>query len=244
MQLLLLALLLAATAEAKSLLVAVAANMMPAMQEIKPGFKDATGADLTLVSGSSGKFAAQVRNGAPFDVFVSADTQYPDALDKGGFTAGRPVLYAYGTLVLWTAKDLDPALGLAAASGSGRIALADPKVAPYGRAAVAALKAAGVWADAEPKLVFGESIGQVNQFVMTKAVDFGLTSKSTVLAPLAKGRGRWAEVDRDLYAPVAQSLVVLKRCAERDPGLCRALLRHMASPRARETLARFGYELP
>ena len=231
-------------AAAESLIVAVAANMMPVMEVLKKDFRAQTGADLVLVSGSSGKFAAQIREGAPFDAFISADTEYPEQLAADGHADGAPVLYAYGNLVLWTLRDLDVAKGFALVDAASKIAVADPKVAPYGRAAVAALKAAGVYEVAGPKLVYGEAISQVNSFVTTKAADFGLTAKSVVLAPKTKGLGRWADVDPKLYEPIAQSFIILQKGAKNNPGLCRRFTAFMAGPEARAALTRLGYRLP
>ena len=229
-------------AAAKSLTIAVAANMMPAMESLRD-FREQTGVELTLVSGSSGKFAAQIREGAPFDVFVSADTQYPDLLAAQGHADGAPVLYGHGSLVLWTLRDLDVAKGFSLVGAAAKIAVADPKVSPYGRAAVAALKSAGVYEKASPKLVYGEAVSQVNSFITTKAADFGLTAKSVVLAPGMRGVGRWAEVDPALYEPIAQSLVVLKKGARDNPALCRLFVAFMTGPKARATLPRLGYRL-
>lgn len=238
-------LLLPLNASAKALTIAVAANMMPAMEELKETFRERTGVDLVLVSGSSGKFTAQIRTGgAPFDAFISADTEYPALLAAEGFAEGEPVLYAYGTLVLWTLRELDPARGLALVDEARKVAVADPKVAPYGRAAVAALKKAGIMEKAEPKLVYGESISQANQFILSKAADFGLTAKSTVLAPKTRGLGRWADVDPRLYEPIAQSFIVLKAGAGRNPRLCARFKAFMLGPEARAALERFGYKLP
>lgn len=232
-------------ASAKTLTLAVAASMMPVMEALRPEFRARTGVDLVLVSGSSGKFTAQIRTGgAPFDAFISADTEFPARLAADGFAEGEPVLYAYGTLVLWTLRELDPAKGLSLVTRARKVAVADPQVAPYGRAAVAALKAAGVWEQARPKLVYGESISQANQFVMSKSADFGLTAKSTVLSPRTRGVGRWADLDPKLYEPIAQSFVVLKTGAERDPRLCARFKAFMTGPEARAALQRLGYRLP
>src|SRR5579885_1473855 len=137
------------------LAVAVAANMMPAMQAMKPGFEKQAGVGLVLTPGASGRFAAQLENGAPFDVFVSADMEFPEALARKGLTEGKPALYARGTLVLWSLSGVDVSKGLAVLKEDSvkAVALADPRTAPYGRAAVAALKNAGVYDAVEKKLV-------------------------------------------------------------------------------------------
>lgn len=233
-----------ARAAAKSLTLAVAASMMPAMEALEDDFRAQTGAGLTLVPGSSGKLAAQIREGAPFDVFISADSQYPDLLAAQGHGEGAPVLYAYGNLVIWTLRELDVSKGFALVDAAKKIAVADPKVAPYGRAAVAALKAAGAYEKAQSKLVYGEAVSQVNSFITSKAADFGLTAKSVVLAPAMRGVGRWADVDPSLYEPIGQGLIVLKKGARDEPALCRRFVAFMAGPKARATLTRLGYRLP
>lgn len=233
-----------ASARAKSLSVAVAANAMPAMEEIKGLFRGRSGIELSLVSGSSGKFSAQIREGAPFDLFLSADADYPQKLHADGF-ADEPRLYARGRLILWSTKEgVDLSKGVAGLSDRGvrKVAIADPKVAPYGRAAREAMEKAGVLAEVEPKLVYGESIGQTNSFIATGAADAGLTAKSTAFAPQTARLGRWVDVSTDLHAPIEQSLVVLKHGREKNPRAASRLAEFLLSAEARKVWARFGYE--
>lgn len=233
-----------ASARAKSLSVAVAANAMPAMEEIKELFRAHTGIELSLVSGSSGKFSAQIREGAPFDLFLSADADYPRKLHTDGF-ADEPRLYARGRLILWSTKEgIDLAKGIAGLSDRSvrKVAIADPKVAPYGRAAREAIKKAGVLAEVGPKLVYGESIGQTNSFIATGAADAGLTARSTAFAQQTSRLGRWVDVATDLHAPIEQTLVVLKHGREKNPEATSRLVEFLLSAEAGKVWARFGYE--
>lgn len=234
----------AADARAQRLSVAVAANAMPAMEELKEAFRARTGIELSLASGSSGKFSAQIREGAPFDLFLSADADYPEKLHADGF-AEAPRLYARGRLILWSTKaGLDLAKGVAGLSNPSvrKVAIADPRAAPYGRAAREALERAGVLAEVEAKLVFGESIGQTNSFIATGAADAGLTAKSTAFAPQTARQGRWVDVPADLHGPIEQALAVLRHGREKNPKAVSSLAEFLLSPEAREVWTRFGYE--
>lgn len=224
--------------------VAVAANMMPVMQALKPGFEKRTGIQLALTPGASGKFAAQIESGAPFDLFVSADQSFPEALAGKGLASGKPAVYAYGTLILWSLSGADVNGGVEGLKSPAvkKIAVADPKTAPYGRAAVEALKKAGVYEAVESKLVYGESISQVNQFITSKAADVGFAARSIVETDDWKGKGAWAPVDPKLYAPIGQSLLVLK--AAKNQAGAKKLRSYILGAKGRAVLKRFGYSLP
>ena len=152
---------------AEELTVAVAANARYPFEGIKAVFEKQNGVTVKSVIGSSGKFVTQIENGAPFDVFLSADMEYPEALAKSGFTADIPKIYAYGTLILWTLADIDLSKGIAVLTENSvhKIAIASPDTAPYGRQAVNALKHYGLYEKVAEKLVYGESVTQVNQFI-------------------------------------------------------------------------------
>ena len=222
--------------------VAVAANALPAMAELAQDFTARTGLRLDLVSGASGKFSAQIRAGAPFDFFLSADADIPAELHADGF-AEAPRLYARGRLVVWTLDEgFDPAEGLAglARPSVRKVAVADPRAAPYGRAAREALAQAGVLAADEPKLVVGESVGQTNHFIASGAADAGLTAKSTVFAPQAAGKGRWAEVPAGPRPVGGRSSSRGGRA--RHPRAVDRLAEFLLSEEARAVWVRFGYE--
>ncbi|MBW8889113.1 MAG: molybdate ABC transporter substrate-binding protein [Fibrobacteres bacterium] len=225
---------------------AVAANVQFAMEELKADFKKSAGVEVKTVYGSSGKLAAQIKNGAPFDVFISADMDFPDSLAKWGYASAKPKPYAYGKLVLWTMRDSDPSKGLSllAEAGVEKIALADSERAPYGREAVKALKKSGYYDRVKKKLVFGESISQVNQYVLLGTADIGITAKSVVLAADMRGKGKWADVDSTAYDPIAQGAVICKYGAENNPGPSAKFLEYLYSAPARIILAKYGYLLP
>ena len=193
---------------------AVAASVQFAMEELKEEFRRQTGMEVKAVYGSSGKLTTQIRNGAPFDLLVSADMDFPDSLHAWGHAAAAPKPYAYGKLVLWSMKDLDLSKGLAALADPavGKIALADPERAPYGRESVRALKRAGLYDKLKGRLVLGESISQVSQYVLLGSVDAGFGAKSVVLAPGTAGKGRWVEVDSTFSSTTS--------CIPRPPGPC------------------------
>ncbi|MCR4338066.1 MAG: molybdate ABC transporter substrate-binding protein, partial [Candidatus Omnitrophica bacterium] len=191
---------------AEDLTIAVAANVQYTFEEIQTLFEKKTGIVIKPVIGSSGKFVAQIQNGAPFHLLLSADMKYPNILDNEGLTYNDPRIYAYGTLVLWTFLDVDLSKGIKILADSHiqKIALANPETAPYGLQAVNVLKKNDFYSAVSPKIVYGESIAQVNQFVSSQAADIGFTSKSTVLAPNMKDQGRWVEIDPNAYDPIAQ----------------------------------------
>lgn len=225
---------------------AVAANLQPAMEEMKAEFRKSTGLTVEAVYGSSGKLAAQIRSGAPFHVFVSADMGYPDSLHRWNLAESRPEVYAYGALVLWTTRSLDLSAGLAVLADPRvmKISLADPRLSPYGKEAVRALRRAGVFEMVERRLVYGENVSQVGQHVLSGNADAGFTAKSLVVAGPALGKGRWAEVDTALYRPIAQGVVVTRRGAEEYPEASRTFLAWLRSEPARAILSRYGYGLP
>ncbi len=195
--------------------------------------------------GASGTLFAQIQNGAPFDVFLSADRDFPRRLVEAGL-GGPEVVYAVGALVLWTPRGspLDLAkTGLrgVAAPAVRRIAIANPALAPYGRAATAALEAAGVLGAVKKRLVLGESVAQAAQFAATGAADVAILPASLAREP-PLSEGTSVPVPAELHARLEQSAVVLART--REPDLARAFLDFVTGPRGRAILARRGYGLP
>ncbi len=238
--------------EGRPLTVAVAANVRYAFDEIAAEFREETGIEVQGVSASSGKIAAQVKAGAPFDVFLSADTETPDALFREGWAEDAPRIYAYGVLVLWTAREWElksafaaRGLELLADASVKRIAIPNPTLAPYGRAAMQALERARLRATVEPKLVYGESIAQAAQFVESGAADIGFNAKSIVLAPeLAVRQPRWVEVPREGYDPIAQAAVILRHGAQSQPEVARRFIGFLHGATARAIFQKYGYRLP
>ena len=231
---------------AGSVTVAVAANVKFAFQELKTTFAKETGIAVKEVVSSSGKITAQVLNGAPFDVFLSADTGYPEKLRQQGLTASAPKIYAYGTLVLWTMKNIDLGRGIALLTQDtiGKVAIANPRLAPYGRESVRAMAHYHVYSAVEPKLVYGQSISQTTQYIESRAADVGFTAKSVVLAPNMKGMGHWVEIPRDAYQPIAQAAVILKHGEDQNAAAANKFFDFIYSPPARAIFSRYGYVLP
>lgn len=236
----------AAPAFAGTLTVAVAANVQYAFDELQTAFRKETGHDLKPVFASSGKLTAQIMNGAPFDVFLSADMDYPEKLHKEGHAAAAPKVYAYGTLVLWTLKDLELAKwqSVLASPAVARIAVANPKTAPYGRETMKALAHFGLADALKPKLVFGESISQTNQYIQSRAADAGFTAKSVVVSPGMQGRGKWIELPKESYRPIAQGIVVLKHGITTNAAVAQQFHDFVLSAKSRAILERHGYLLP
>lgn len=231
---------------ADTLTVAVAANVQYAFDDLQAEFKKETGHELKPVYNSSGKFAAQIMNGAPFDVFLSADTEFPEKLHKEGFTATAPKIYAYGVLVLWTMKNLDLKQwqGTLAGPAVDKIAIANPKTAPYGRETIKALAHFRLADSLKPKLVIGESISQTNQYIHSRAADAGFTAKSVVVSPEMQGQGSWIELPKDSYQPIAQAAVILRHGQQTRPVLARQFYDFVYSAKARAIFERYGYLLP
>jgi len=238
--------LLPISAMAGQITVAAAANVQFTLDELKSEFTKETGIDVKTVIGSSGKLTSQIENGAPFDVFMSADMDYPKRLSADGMTLEGPKIYAYGYLVLWTFKDLDLSKGVAGLSDTSirKIAIASPRAAPYGRQAINAMKYNHLYPGIVSKLVYGESISQANQFITTGAVDIGFTAKSVVLAPHMKDKGKWIEVDPRIYEPIAQGVIVLKYAEQNHSKEARAFYDFLFSAPAQEILKKYGYKLP
>jgi molybdate transport system substrate-binding protein len=225
--------------------VAAAADLKFAMDEMIAAFERANPGDrVDAVYGSSGKFRTQIEQGAPYDLYFSADIAYPRALAAAGFAATETRPYALGRLVLWSPVMDAGGMKLAdlAAPGIKRIAIANPKHAPYGKRAEEALRAAGVWDKVAGKLVLGENIAQTAQFVQTGNAQVGLIALSLALNPELAGRGRYALIPENLHQPLEQGFIVTKR-AEHN-GLARRFVDYMGKPEARAVMVRYGFALP
>ncbi len=233
------------TANAETTLVAVASNFTKPMQEIAAEFEKASGHSANLSFGSSGKFVSQFENGAPFEVFLSADEEKPLKLEQSGLAEpGTRFTYALGTLVLWSAQaGYVDAEGKVLSNGQFKhLALADPKLAPYGAAAMQLIKAAGIEDKLQPLLVLAENISQAHQFVSTGNAELGFVALSQVIenGKIASGSG-WI-VPAERHAPIRQDAVLLKRGAENPAA--RALLDFLKSAPALAIIEKYGYGLP
>lgn len=227
-------------ASAGQVQVAVAANFTAPAKEIAAAFKDKTGDDAALSFGASGQFYAQIQQGAPFQVFLSADADRPKAaVDAGLAVAGSRFTYAIGKLVLWS-KSLDVSKGDEAlkAGAFAKLAIANPKSAPYGAAAVETMTKLGVYEAIQPKIVQGNSIAQAFEFVDTGNAELGFVALSQ-LANVTAG-SRWL-APQTLYAPIRQDAVLLKTGA--DDQTAKAFLAFLKGPEARAIIEKYGYGL-
>ena len=226
--------------------VAVAANVQFVFEELSAEFKKETGHDAIASVGSSGKLVTQITQGAPFDVFLSADTEYPDFLFCQKFTANQPKIYAHGELVLWTAKKIDLAQWqqIIKQGRAEKIAIANPATAPYGREAINVLRFYKLESAAQGHLVLGESIAQTNQYIHAGVVDFGFTAKSVVISKAMAGKGQWLALPKEAYQSIAQAAVILKNGQDKNPVVAQAFFDFLYSPKARAILQRGGYALP
>jgi len=194
-----------------TLTIAAAANMQYAARDLVQTFTKTTGIPCQLIIGSSGKLAAQIQQGAPFDVFLAADLHYPTVLYQKELTHHAPAVYAHGSLILWTMRsDITPALTSLINPTIRHIAIPNPKTAPYGQAALETLKSLGLLESLQSKLVYGESVGQTGQFITTHAADIGLVAQSIARAPALKNKGHWAPIALHRHPPIAQGAVLLK----------------------------------
>jgi molybdate transport system substrate-binding protein len=240
----LLALFSSLSVHAAEVQVAVAANFFGPMKAIAADFEKATGHKAALSSGATGKFYAQIQSGAPFDVFLAADDETPARLDKEGATvAGSRFTYATGKLVLWSAKPdfVDNKGEVLKSAKFSHIALAAPKLAPYGAAAVETLTRMGLLAQLEAKFVQGESLGQTFSFVATGNAELGFVALSQVWENgKIKSGSAWV-VPAALHSPIRQDAVLLSRA--KDNPAAAALMSFLKSDGAKAVIRSFGYEV-
>ena len=231
---------------AQTITIATAANMKYAANDIAKAFTAESGIDVKIITGASGKLTQQIMSGAPYDVFLSADVEFPAKLAQGGFTTTPSQVYAYGTLILWSDNGADLSKGVAVVTDPSvkKIAVANPKTAPYGLEAMNAMKYYKVADQAAAKIVTAESISQVGSYVATKAVDVGFMAKSIVLSPEMKNVGKWVEVDDKAYNTIDQAMVGLKNGTPENQIAAKKFIRFMSSPKALAILKASGYGLP
>ena len=238
-------LLIATSTHAEKITIAAAADLKFAMDEIVTTFKQAHPADqVDVIYGSSGKFHTQIQQGAPYDLYFSADIGFPRELAKTGFAASEAKTYAFGRIVLWSANLDASKMTLASLTDAKitRIAIANPKHAPYGKRAEEALRTSGLWEKVEPKLVYGENIAQTAQFVQTGNAQVGVIALSLAINPeLASKGGYWLIPDK-LHQPLEQGFVITKR-AEGNV-LAKQFADYMGSKPARVVMTKYGFILP
>jgi molybdate transport system substrate-binding protein len=213
------------------------------MEDIAEDFEKNSGIRCEVITASSGKLFAQIREGAPFDIFMSADMAYPESLYKAGLSQESPEVYAYGTLVLWTCKSgVTPSLEILRQRGVERIAVANPKTAPYGKAALQVLEYYGLLPILEDKLVYGESVAQAGQFISTGAAEIGFTSQALVRSPALENKGQWIALDQKAYDPLPHGVVILGPKEEHKPEV-KIFYKYIFSRESRELLEKFGYSV-
>lgn len=236
-------LMLAAPTQAAEVMAAVAANFTAPMKMLAKSFEQDTGHKLVLSFGSTGSFYAQIKNGAPFDVLLAADSDTPLRLEKDGLgVAGSRFTYATGRLVLWSPKAgvVDDQGSVLRSGKFQRLAIANPKLAPYGAAAMQVLANLGLEATVQPKLVQGENIAQAYQFTASENAQIGFVALSQVFMQGHISQGSAWVVPAHLHAPLQQDAIVLRK-GQDNPG-AQALRVYLQSEKARRTLQTFGYD--
>lgn len=240
-----LALLLATAAHAEKITIATAADLKFAMDEIVAGFKNShPGNEVEVIYGSSGKFQTQIREGAPYDLYFSADIAYPQELAKLGLAASGVKPYALGRIVLWSSSMDASKMTLASLADPKicKIAIANPKHAPYGKRAEEALRAAGMWDTLQTKLVFGENIASAAQFVQTGSAQVGVIALSLALNPELLTKGSYFLIPDNLHGPLAQGYIITKRGG--DKPLAKEFANFMGSKEVRSIMTKYGFVLP
>ena len=234
-------------AAAQGLAVAAASDLQSALPAIAAQFEKDTGRQIGLTFGSSGNFFTQIQNGAPFDVFLSADRDYPRRLEGSGHAEpGSLYEYATGRLVLWTRNDsgIDVRRGLTVLTEGRvrRVAIANPEHAPYGRAAVAAVRREGLYDRVREKFVLGENISQAAQFAQSGSTDVGLLALSLALSPTLKSSGTYVDIPESWYPPIEQAAVVLT--SSRQKSLARQFIDYLKKPDSVRILQSYGFAVP
>jgi molybdate transport system substrate-binding protein len=237
-----------AQAAGGELTIAAASDLSYAFEEATAAFEKQSGHKVRLSLGSSGNFFSQIQNGAPFDLFFSADIEYPRRLEAAGLVEpGSLYPYAMGRIVLWVpaGSPLDVAhLGLEALldPAAAKISIANPQHAPYGRAAVAAIEKAGLYEKVSGKLVLGENISQAAQFVVSGNAQAGIVALSLAVSPAMRDKGRYFVIPQEDYPPIEQAAVILKSSPRKQ--LAAAFLAYLKSEEGRALMKRYGFVLP
>lgn len=231
---------------ARHVSIAAAADLKFALDELMAACRrEHPEIELTATYGSSGNFYSQILNGAPFDLFLSADVEYPRQLaDQQFVLRDSEFVYALGRLAIWvpSSSALDLSNGMQAVANASHVAIANPAHAPYGRAAVAAMRSAGVYDSVGTKLVYGENVGQALQFAQSGAADIGIVALALALAPPVKATGRYVEVPASLFPPIRQGGAIVKRTTDADAAW--AVRAFLMSDEAASVLQRYGFGLP
>lgn len=239
------ALVLSMSAYAEKINIAAAADLKFAMDEIVAKFREANAKDdVDVIYGSSGKFYTQIQQGAPYDLYFSADIAFPRELAKSGFSFSEVIPYAFGRIVLWSATMDANKMSLDSLTSSkiSHIAIANPKHAPYGKRAEEALRASRLWERVEPKLVYGENIAHTAQFVQTGNAQVGIIALSLALNPALANKGGYWLIPDTLHAPLEQAFIITKRAQGND--LAKKFADYMRSSATRTIMTKYGFVLP
>ncbi len=240
-----LSILVATSAHAEKITIAAAADLKFAMDEIATGFnKSHSGHEVEVIYGSSGKFHTQIQQGAPYDLFFSADIGFPRELVKQGLASSEVKPYAVGRIVLWSNSKDATKMTLSSLTDPKitKIAIANPKHAPYGKRAEEALRASGLWDKLQSKLVFGENIAQTAQYVQSGSAQVGVIALSLALNPELSKKGGYYLIPENLHNPLEQGYVITKRGA--DKPLAKTFADYMNSKETRRIMTKYGFVLP
>ena len=231
----------AGTSFAQNVKVATAANLQSVIRVLGEDFKQKTGITIEPIIGSSGNLTTQIKNGAPYDVFLSAVMTFPESLYKDGFSTKKPVAYAQGSLIICSNQDVgfDNWEAILISEKVKKIAIANPGIAPYGKAAEEALYQKGIYNNIHSKIVIGESISQVNTYITTGVVEVGFTTQALVKDPGNKTPLFWKAIDPKTYSPIEQGMVLLKR-DETNTG-AEKFYQYLLSPAAKAIFVEYGY---
>ncbi len=232
---------------AQTITVAAASDLQFAFQDVATRFEKSSGKQVKLIFGSSGNFFAQIENGAPFDLFFSADLDYAKKLDTAGLAEpGTLYEYATGKIVLWAPQqsqlDLTRGLRVLLDPAIKKIAIANPEHAPYGRAAVAALRHENLYDQVSSKFVLGENISQTATFVTSGSSDIGFVALSLALAPALKDKGKYVEIPAGDYPPIEQAALILR--SSQQKATAREFLAFVKSPEVVDLLKKYGFSVP
>lgn len=237
---------LSLTAKTQPLRIAVAANAQFVMKALQADFKKKTGIEIELISGSSGKLTAQIKNGAPYDIFLSADMDFPNTLYKEGFGAGRPKIYALGSLIVCGTADLDIKnwRSLISSDKVKKVAIANPALAPYGKAAEQALRHYGLWDKINSRIVLGESISQVNTYISTGVVSFGFTTEALLYESQDAVKLNWVKIDPKVYGEIQQGMIILAHAKNGNYNKALKFFNYLQSGAAGHLFRKNGYRIP
>lgn len=232
---------------AQPITIAAASDLQWVLKDTAARFEARTGIPVTLTFGSSGNFFSQIENGAPYDVFFSADIDYANMLEQHKFAEpGSLFRYATGKIALWIPNgsplDINQGLELLRNPSIRKLAIANPQHAPYGRAAEAALKKSGLWPEVSAKIVEGENISQTAQLVQSGNADAGILALSLVVAPAMKNQGKYYVIPAQLYPPLKQACVILR--GSRHKTAAKQFVEFVKSPEIRQLFERYGFSVP